>query len=162
MPYQPVLCNGEEEEKCKVRQISVFFPRMDEENARAVAKKGVELFPNVTTVVFLKIDVIRRTVLEETNEGVRMFFHASESKKFKWWKNNISRLDGSGEQFVVKRKDDMQAAARHKLWEDEKYACFKRELIFFPESTKYAEATASAAAMREVTEMIEISYLVTA
>jgi hypothetical protein len=157
MPYQPVHCNAEEEEKCKVRQISVFFPRMDEENARAVAKKGVELFPNVTTVVFLKIDFVRRVVLEEENEGVRMFFHASESKKLKWWKNNISRLDGSGGQFVVKRKDDRQAAARLKLWEDEKYACFKRELKFFPESTKYAEATAAATTMERVTEMIEIS-----
>ncbi len=120
-----------DDKPCKVRQVSVLFPGMDEAKARAVAEEGLDKISHLSMVVFLKIDDTKQNHLEEKNQGIRMFFHASESRKIKWWKNKISRLSNDGEQFFARRKDDKQAAAHRKLWEDDKYSHYAREFETF-------------------------------
>jgi hypothetical protein len=140
MPNQhSALCNGGGEDACKVRQISVLFPRMDEGTARDVAAKGLKVSKLLTTVVFLKIDHNKQCSLEEKDQGIRMFFHASQSKKRRWWIKEISALSNGGEQFSVKSRDDKHAPAHLKLWEDEKYSCFKDDFEKFekPGSTNF-------------------------
>jgi hypothetical protein len=136
--HHAMICNGGDDDACKVRQISVLFPGMDRANARAVAKKGLDQLQLLTMVVFLNIDEYKQFSLQEKSRGIRMFFHASQSKRLKWWKRNISLLSKNGEEFAFKRKDDRHAAAHLKLWDDEKYSCYQHELekwIQKPKST---------------------------
>jgi hypothetical protein len=124
-----VPCSNDSDDKCKVRQISVLFPGMDDAVARSVAQQGKIAIPKITTIKYLTIDSFKQLDLDEEDEGIRMFFHASESKKLKWWERKIARLSGTGngKQFLFKRRDDRQAPAHLKLWEEEKYARYKHE-----------------------------------
>ncbi len=125
-----VPCNNDShDDKCKVRQISVLFPGMDDALAQSVAQQGKIAIPKITTIKYLKIDSFKQLDLDEEDEGIRMFFHASESKKLKWWERKIARLSDTrnGKQFLFKRRDDRQAPAHLKLWEEEKYARYKHE-----------------------------------
>ena len=144
MPYQQaMLCDSGGDDACKVRQISVLFPGMDETSARAVAKKGLDQLQLLTMVVFLKIDEYKQCFLQEKSQGIRMFFHASQSKILKWWKRNILLLSKGGEDFAFKRKDDRHAAAHLKLWDDEKYSCYQHELEKWVQKPKSTTSTYS-------------------
>jgi hypothetical protein len=156
MSVQDHRKGGGGDDKCKVRQISVLFPGMDEVDASVVAKQGLKLIPRVSTVVFLKIDENKKNYLKEMNVGIRMFFHASESRRKNWWINRISRLYNGGEQFLVNRKNDRHAGAHLKLWENEQYSIFSKDDFFTFDKSKmndggnsevnfyYGECTAGA------------------
>ena len=118
----------------KVRQFSVLFPDMTEEIAYNEGNKCIITHHNIDKILFLIIDEAKKACLDESDLGVRMFFHTKESKNDRWRKKLLEGFEGHSWKSIhfmpSRRKGEIksQREKQHlKLWEDPKYRSFTHD-----------------------------------
>ena len=118
----------------KVRQFSVLFPDMAKDIAIYKANKCLITHHEIDEIRYLIIDEAKKACLDESDLGVRIFFHTKESKNDRWRKRLIEDFEGHSWKSIHfmpsrrKGENKTQGEKQHlKLWDDPKYRSFTND-----------------------------------